>query len=135
MTTHDAARVFTDPKAYADEARFHAACARLRREAPVIRVEAEGFDPFWAVTKHADVMEISRQPERWLNAPRPALRPKPREGSRSGDLPLRSLVQMDPPDHPVYRRISFDWFRPRSIARLSDRAAELAKRYVDRMAE
>ena len=42
---------------------------------------------------------------------------------------------MDPPDHPVYRRISSDWFKPRSIARLGDRVAELAKRYVDRMAE
>jgi len=45
-----AARVFTDPKAYADEKRFHAACAQLRRESPVTRVDVEGFDSFWAVT-------------------------------------------------------------------------------------
>ncbi len=74
----EAARVFTDPKAYADEKRFHAACALLRRESPVTRVEVEGFDPFWAVTKHDDVMEIARQPDRWINAPRPALGPRPR---------------------------------------------------------
>ena len=36
MTVEDAGRVFTDPTAYADEPRFHAACALLRREAPVI---------------------------------------------------------------------------------------------------
>ena len=46
MEIDEAARVFTDPKAYADEKRFHAACARLRRESPVTRVEAEGFEPF-----------------------------------------------------------------------------------------
>jgi cytochrome P450 len=131
----EAARVFTKPKAYADEKRFHAACARLRRDAPVARVEAEGFEPFWAVTRHADVTEIARQPERWRNGPRPALAPKPRDPSRANDVPVRALVQMDPPDHPVYRKISSDWFKPRSIARLGDRAAELARRYVNRMAE
>ena len=50
-------------------------------------------------------------------------------------MPIRTLVQMDAPDHPVYRRISSDWFKPKSIGRLGDRIAELAKRYVDRMAE
>ena len=129
----EAARIFTDPKAYADEKRFHEACALLR-ESPVTRVDVEGFDPFWAVTKHDDVMEISRQPEQWLNAPRPALGPRPPQGA-TNDVPVRTLVQMDQPDHPVYRRIGSDWFRPRNIARLDERAAELAKRYVDRMAE
>src|SRR5262245_16565435 len=50
MEIEAAARVFTDPEAYADEKRFPAACALLRRESPVTRVEVEGFDPFRAVT-------------------------------------------------------------------------------------
>ena len=50
-------------------------------------------------------------------------------------MPIRTLVQMDPPDHLQYRHVSAAWFKPRSIARLEDRAAELAKRYVDHMAE
>ena len=134
MNLDEAARVFTQPAAYADEARFHAACAQLRREAPVVRVEAKGFNPFWAVTKHEDVMEVSRQPERWLNAPRPALGPEVRDEKRGTDMPIRTLVQMDPPDHLQYRHVSAAWFKPRSIARLEDRANELAKRYVDHMA-
>jgi cytochrome P450 len=131
----EAARVFTQPAAYADEARFHAACAQLRQEAPVVRVDAKGFNPFWAVTKHEDVMEISRQPDRWLNAPRPALGPELRDEKRGTDMPIRTLVQMDPPDHLQYRHVSAAWFKPRSIARLEERATELAKRYVDHMAE
>jgi len=135
MDIGEAARIFTDPKAYADEERFHAACRQLRRQSPVPWIEAEGFDPFWAVTKHADIMEIARRPDRWINAARPALAPKPRDATGAGDVPVRTLVQMDPPDHVVYRRISSDWFKPRSVARLNERAAELARRYVDRMAE
>jgi cytochrome P450 len=135
VTIDDAGRVFTDPKAYADEARFHAACAQLRRESPVHRVDVEGYTPFWAVTKHADVMEIERGSDRWLNAPRPALGPKVRDEKRGTDMPVRTLVQMDAPDHTVYRHISVEWFKPGNIARLGDRAAELAKRSVDRMAE
>jgi cytochrome P450 len=136
MTVEDAGRVFTDPTAYADDARFHAACALLRREAPVHRVEADGFNPFYAVTRHADVMDIERQHDRWLNAPRPLLGPKEADDQRAvtGDL-LRTLIHMDAPDHPVYRQIAADWFLPKSLSRLDERMAELAKRYVDRMAD
>ncbi len=136
MTIEEAGRVFTDPTAYADERRFYAACALLRRDAPVHRVEAEGFNPFYAVTKHADVMEIERQHDKWLNAPRPLLGAKEADDQRAvtGDV-LRTLIHMDAPDHPVYRQIAADWFLPKSLSRLDDRIAELAKRYVDRMAD
>ena len=59
--------IFSDPKAYTDPQAWHAVAARLRREDPVARIEAEGFDPFWAVTRHADLIEIERQPERFPN--------------------------------------------------------------------
>jgi cytochrome P450 len=136
MTVEAAGRVFTEPTAYADEPRFHAACALLRREAPVHRVEAEGFYPFYALTKHADVMEIERQHDKWLNAPRPLLGPKEGDDQRAitGDV-LRTLIHMDAPDHPAFRHIAADWFLPKSLSRLDDRIAELAKRYVDRMAD
>jgi cytochrome P450 len=135
VTIDEVAKVFTDPTAYADEPRFHAACARLRRQCPVPYVDVEGFDPFWALTRHDDIMEVARAPGVWLNAPRPALAPKPRGGAKPADMPVRTLVQMDPPDHTAYRKISADWFKATNIARLSHRAAELAKRYVDRMAD
>jgi cytochrome P450 len=132
----EAGRVFTDPGAYADDERFHAACARLRRESPVHRVDVDGFNPFFAVTKHDDVLEVARQHDRWRNAPRPVLGPKAADDRMSAeDVPVRTLIQMDAPDHPVYRRITSDWFKPRSVARLDERMAELARRHVDRMAD
>jgi cytochrome P450 len=51
------------------------------------------------------------------------------------DIPVRTLIQMDAPDHPVYRRMTAEWFKPKSISRLDGRLAELSKRYVDRLAE
>ena len=135
MDVNEAGLVFTDPSAYADDRRFHAACAQLRRDDPVHRVEADGFNPFWAVTKHEDVMEIARQSDRWLNGPRPVLGPTEADARMAGDdVPVRTLIQMDAPDHPVYRRMTAEWFKPKSISRLDRRLAELAQRYVDLMA-
>ena len=51
----DPVTIFTDPKAYTDPQGWHAVAARLRREDAVPRIEVDGFDPFWAVTRHADV--------------------------------------------------------------------------------
>nr|MDT0663659.1 cytochrome P450 [Micromonospora sp. DSM 115978] len=134
MNVDEAASVFTDPKAYADEARFHAATAVLRRESPVHRIEHEGFDPFWAITKHEDVMTIARDSDVWLNAPRTAVSQKTAGSPGAEETPVRTLVQMDAPDHMIYRHVSAEWFKPSGVRRLQDRIAELAKRHVDRMA-
>ena len=136
LTVDEAGRVFTDPTAYADEARFHAATALLRREAPVLRVDVEGFNPFWALTKHADVIEIERQHDKWLNAPRAILGPaiSDVQQAQMGSV-IRTLINMDAPDHPAMRAITADWFLPKSLSRLDARIAELSKRYVDRMVD
>ncbi|MCK9900229.1 cytochrome [Parafrankia colletiae] len=131
MDLDEAGRVFTDPTAYADEKRFHAATALLRRHSPVHRVASDGFAPFWAVTRYEDVMAISRDAQVWHNAPRTAVSQDPSAPAP----PVRTLVQMDAPDHPVYRGVSADWFKPAGVRRLSDRIAQLAKRFVDHMAD
>ena len=61
--------IFADAAAYADFDRWHAIAAQLRRESPVYRVALEDREPFWAVTRHADVMEVERHPELFTNAP------------------------------------------------------------------
>jgi cytochrome P450 len=131
----NAGLVFVDPRAYADNERFHAATALLRRESPVHYIDHPKFVPFWAVTRYEDVMAVSRDSELWINAPRPALGPTSNRDEPAEDLPIRSLVQMDAPDHTVYRHISAEWFRPLGVRRLAARIDELAKRYVDTMAE
>lgn len=139
LSVDEAGRALADPKAYADEARLHEALALLRREAPVRWVEPPDYNPFWAVTKHADVMEIERNHEIFLNGPRPLLATAEfdelnRERAEQG-IALRTLIHMDDPDHRVIRAIGADWFRPRAMRALQPRVKELAKRYVDRMVE
>ncbi len=59
-TMDEAAKVFADPMAYTDEPKLHAALTHLRANAPVSWVEVPSYRPFWAITKHADIMAIER---------------------------------------------------------------------------
>jgi cytochrome P450 len=137
LNVESAGRVFMDPTAYADEARFHAATTLLRQESPVHWVEGgDTYRPFWALTRHADVMEVERDNHRFLSAPRPLLAPIAAEqlAIEKGE-PLRTLIHMDEPDHKAYRAVAATWFQPNSLKRLEDRMNELAVRFVDRMVE
>jgi len=129
--------IFTDPKAYADPEGWHAVAARLRREDPVARVEVDGFDPFWAVTRHADVIEIERQAERFPNTPESVLMPSAMKPSRGGPpVPVKTLINMDGEQHRAYRNLTNEWFKPGALKKtLQPRIEQLARKYVDRMAE
>ena len=39
------------------------------------KVHVEGYPDFWAITTHADVMEVERNPEVFTNAPYPTVTP------------------------------------------------------------
>ena len=69
----DAAKVLADPTAYADDARLHEALTRLRANNPVAWVDNPPYRPFWAITKHADIMAIERDNDRSCHEPRPLL--------------------------------------------------------------
>jgi cytochrome P450 len=136
LDVHSAGQVFIDPTAYADEDRFQRATALLRREDPVHWVEGEGFNPFWAVTKHADVFEIETKHTLFLNEPRPVLATAfdDQQRAQNGDL-LRTLIHVDGTEHKSLRGVTAEWFLPKSLAKLEQRLAELARNAVDRMAE
>jgi probable F420-dependent oxidoreductase len=131
-TIDDAAKVFADPKAYADEPKLHDALAHLRAHAPVSRVDAPNYRPFWAITKHADVMAIERANTVFTNSPRPVLMTAEADEQQAG-LGISTLIHMDDPQHRVVRAIGADWFRPKAMRALKVRVDELAKQYVDNM--
>ena len=128
--------VFVDPTAYADEARFEASCALLRKEDPVHWVEGEGlgFNGFWAITKHADVFEIETKHQIFLNAPRPLLgtAEDDRKRAENGDL-IRTLIHVDEPEHRKLRGVTSEWFLPKNLSKLDGQLGGLARRFVDRM--
>ena len=131
------ATVFVEPKAYADDARLHEALAYLRAHEPVVRVESRLYRPFWAVTKHADIMAIERDNNLFISEPRPLLATAAADDLAKQQLEagmgLRTLIHMDDPHHRKVRAIGADWFRPKAMRDLKVRVDELAKRYVDRM--
>ena len=137
ISLDEAGLIFSTPSAYADDKRWHEAAAILRKESPIHWVkESEFCYPFYAITKHADVLEIETRNDIFLNAPRPVLGDKAADDRRAeqGDM-LRTLIHMDEPDHKAYRAMTAAWFQPSSLRKLEGRMAELAKRYVDRMGE
>ena len=134
-----AARVLANPQAYTDEKGLHAALAHCRQHAPVSWVDVEGYRPFWAVTKHADIMDIERQNDLFTNFPRPLLAITEADDALLRDIEagtgLRTLIHMDDPHHRDVRKIGADWFRPKVLRALKARCDELAKIWVDKMAE
>ena len=136
MSVRDAGLVFVDPSAYADEPRFYEACAVLRAQDPVHLVEGEGFNPFYALTKHADIFEIETKHTIFLNEPRPILGTADDDArrARDGDL-LRTLIHVDEPEHRQLRAVTSEWFLPKNLAKLDASLQTLAERYVDKMIE
>lgn len=135
LTELDRAAVcFADPTALADEERFFAAAALLRSEAPVHRLHLEGLPPFHVVTRHADVFEISTHAEAFRNEPRAVLQTLAMEEQMRAQGDLKTLIHIDDPRHKQLRAVTLDWFKPRSLGRLEERIAGLAREAVDRWA-
>ena len=128
-----------DPAHWGDENWVHAQFAWLRANAPVRRMAPDGFEPFWSLTRHQDIMAVEGDKRRFINDPRPILGPKLTEAllqHLSGRRHLvRSLVQMDDPDHGKYRALTQPWFMGSNLRKLAGRIDALAKQYVDRLGE
>lgn len=129
--------IFTDPNRYLEIDSWHRTAAWLRQNDPVHRVEAEGFAPFYALTRLADITEIERQPDRFLNTMYPILFTRAdSEQIRTGGGTLKTLIHMDGREHHTYRAVTNDWFKPNNLRRrIESRVTELARKYVDRMME
>lgn len=131
--------LIASPQAYARQKQLLSAFRWLREADPVGRVEIEEFDPFWAVTRHADILAVSRQHDIFHNGDRAtALVPsatdeKVRALTRGSPHLIRTPVHMDEPDHPHYRAITQAWFTRQSVHSLQDRIRSLARDCLDRM--
>jgi cytochrome P450 len=133
-TMDEAAKLLANPTAYTDEPKLHAALAHLRANAPVSWVDVPNYRPFWAITKHADIMDVERDNMLFTNWPRPVLTTI--EGDElQAAAGVRTLIHMDDPQHRVVRAIGADWFRPKAMRALKVRVDELARVYVDKMIE
>ena len=127
-----------DPKTYGHVDEFHKLFTKLRAEDPVRWTEPDGYRPFWTVSKHADIMEVERQNDKFLNDPRLTLQTieveeKVKEFTGGQSKLIRSLVDMDNPDHRNYRGLTQAWFMPPNLKAISARVDALAEKYIDRL--
>ncbi|CAN5806221.1 cytochrome P450 [soil metagenome] len=136
MMDKDIDNAFVSGKTYADFYTGHALYTRLRNEDPVRWMQPDGFRPFWAVTKLADVMDIEKQHERFLNAPRQRLlsiefETKVKEVMAGRPNLTKSMHLFDGEAHRAYRQITNNWFLPKQVQLLEQRISALAKTAVD----
>jgi len=134
------ANTVIDPKAYAQWDSLLDTFEVLRNDMPVVRIENDELhDPFWLVTRYDDVMRISKDNRTFLNNPRGVV-----FGIKAGDELIKeitggsphlvnSLVALDAPVHPKYRRLTQDWFMPKNLKLMEAEIGELAVKTVDRL--
>jgi cytochrome P450 len=126
------------PKAYAAWDPLLDLFDSIRSETPVLRIESPNgdHDPFWLITRHDDVMRISKDNVTFLNAPRPSVfTNKALARSITGGSPnlVQSLVSLDAPKHPKLRRLTQEWFMPKNLRLIEADIRALAKRTVDKL--
>jgi cholest-4-en-3-one 26-monooxygenase len=116
------------PADYAAHGYPHEAWTRLRHEDPVAWIEQPNGIPYWAITRHRDIIEISTQPDAFLNGPRLVISHEAEQ--RMDEFPP-TLIQMDPPRHRVFRKLINHRFKPQALRRIHADIERIGKEIVD----
>jgi cholest-4-en-3-one 26-monooxygenase len=129
---------FTDPDLYAARVP-NEELAELRRAAPIWfnHQPDSGFDDdgFWVVSRHADVVEVSRNSDLFGSWENTAIIRHGGPVKDAIDLQRLILLNIDPPQHTKLRSIVSRGFTPRAIgnlrARLTERAEQIVRTAVE----
>jgi cholest-4-en-3-one 26-monooxygenase len=123
-----------DPLDLVEPARFarngypHDVWTKLRTEAPVVYLEPPGHPPFWAVTTHADIVEVATQPQIFSNAKGITL-----DLDLSGfDQIVEMIVYLDPPRHGPMRKVAVRKFVKSAVRARFEEIERIATEIVDR---
>lgn len=137
------ARQIILPEGHRDDEAVFEAYRWMRENAPLTKVEVNGYDPLWLVVKHADIMEIERQPHVFTSGggENPGSH-NPVLANQAGDAftksltggslrILETLTYLDPPEHTMVKDIAAEWFRPAELKKWTDRIRALAVEAID----
>ena len=128
MATVDLSAIeLKDPDVYLDGVPWES--FRLLREHDPVHWHPEPDGPgFWAITKHADVVAISKDPRRFSSAARFTYYEEIDEESMAM---RRSMIETDPPEHTRLRRIVSPLFTPKMVDDYRGHARAVADRLLD----
>lgn len=117
-----------DPARFAQHGYPHHVWTQLRAEAPVAYIEPPGHPPFWAITKHADIVEAASQPQIFSSAQGITLDMDVGGMAAAAEM----LVYLDPPRHGAMRQLANRKFSRRAVAARSDDIHRIAVDVVDK---
>jgi len=120
------------PERYERDGYPHDEWTWLRANAPVFWYDRPNVEPFWAITKHADIIDIGKRPGDFLIGPRIAVFAK---DLPIDDQPMRHLATMDGPDHGKFRNVISKRFTPRMVGQWESKVREITRRTLDEAAE
>lgn len=94
----------------------HDVWRRLRAESPVSWQEGRLWFPgFWSITRHADILTVSRDPHTYISSKGIAMSTDPDVPEEQRQA-TASLITTDPPRHVRLRRLVNKGFTPRMVA-------------------
>jgi len=104
----------------------HEVFRRLRDEAPVCRMPEPDGPGYWAVTRYADVVAVSRDSATFGSAPRVFV-----QDPAAPVADDKLMINLDPPKHTKLRKIVNRGFTPRQVAMLEPRVHDLVAGLLD----
>jgi cytochrome P450 len=101
----------------------------------VHRCEPRDYPPFWAITRHEDICEVSKRPDKFLSQPG-IVHPRAAQvvDRSEGVGAMRTIIEMDPPEHRSYRKVASPSFTPRAMNRIDAAVQASARELVDALA-
>jgi cholest-4-en-3-one 26-monooxygenase len=112
----------------------HEVFAQLRREAPIAR--HRGIEPgypewFWALTRHADIVEVSRKFQMYSSAKKGSLMNQDRPDLKAARL----MIDLDPPDHTRLKSLVNRGFTPKAMRMLESHFRDVAVSLIEEALE
>ncbi len=122
-----------DPDGFAAKGYPHDVWTRMRRNTPVAWHEDQEREPFWAITRYADITAIGKDSENFLNGPGVTILRKDQiDESGAARVPL--MLTMDPPEHHKYRMILRERFKPSVMRKLEEHIVARCREIADDVA-
>lgn len=137
----EVANTVVSSKSYTDEGVLYPTFAWLREHMPIGLGYVEGYDPIWIVTKHADVMSISRDAKTFINGDHNLILQSrdsdafTRKSNKGKVRSMNSLAYMDQPEHGRYRGVTSNYFMQGKVGKLQDRMRTIARESVENLLE
>lgn len=128
------------PHYYGEFGPPHKQWSWLRDNEPVYWCDPPGFEHFWAVTRHEDIIEVSSQPDVFSNEAKGIVvlndkQVAERSNNQSPLSQMRTIITMDPPEHRLYRKLASGFFTPKGIGGLDQIVTDSARVLIDGLGE